>query len=315
VVRVYDPNLGIHVGDLADVATNGLSGCPAVLEAKIAALGAPDAARPGGYLVLDEVACVPAASAGGTEDCTARDEFRACAPTLVVGQARLAVTLYAADLLVTADGLGYAGRAPVVTATQLDTTPNDPTLQYRLDYRSPDGLDEDALAALCPLIPWPWADPFPANPVTVTCDDACRARCEQLVLVRKGRRIYHVSDQCGDPVTDLACHQAWPNLPFPQANGPAIVTRFGLKQKASTPNAPIARGLGVLFSTRSGLSPSSRYPSTLATPRLPTGAAVFDRSAIGGKEGDGYRVYVPYADGHVLDFSPSLAVNTPGVIQ
>ena len=315
VVRVYDPELGIHVGDLADLATAGLSGCPAAIEARIAALGAPDAARPGGHLVLDEVACVPPSSASGTEDCTARDEFRACAPALAAGQARLPVTLYAGDLVVVAGGLGYAGRAPLVTAGQLAATPDAHELQYRLEYLSPDGLDEDALAALCPLVPWPWADPFPASPPTVTCDDACRARCEQLVLVRKARRIYHVSDRCGDVVTDAACLQLWPGLQFPQANGPALVTRFGLKQKATTPDAPMARGLGVVFGTRSGITPASRYPSTTATPTLPAGAAVFDRSAIAGKEEDGYRVFVPYADGHVLDFSPSLGTNTPVVIR
>jgi hypothetical protein len=315
IVRVYDPTLGIHVGDLADVATSGLSGCPGVLEARIAALGAPDAARPGGHLVLDELACVPPSSATGTEDCTARDEFRACAPALAAGQARLPVTLYAGDLVVSSDGLGYAGRAPLVTPEQLAASPDAPELEYRLDYLSPDGLDEDALAALCPLVPWPWADPFPASPPSVTCDDACRARCEQLVLARKARRIYHVSDRCGDLVTDATCHQLWPDLPFPQANGPALLTRFGLRQKATTPDAPITRGLGVVFATRSGITPASRYPSTTATPTLPAGAAVFDRSAIAGKEEDGYRVFVPYADGHVLDFSPSLGSNTPVVIR
>lgn len=315
VVRVYDPALGIHVGDLADVSTAGLSGCPDVLEARIAALGAPDAARPGGHLVLDEVACVPPATGTGDADCTARDEFRACAPALVAGQARLPVTLYAGDLLVVADTLGYAGRAPLVTQDQVASSPDAPELEYRLEYLSPDGLDEDALAALCPLIPWPWADPFPASPPAVACDDACRQRCEELVLARKARRIYHVSDKCGDVVSDSTCHSAWPGVPFPQANGPALVTRFGLRQKASTPDAPIARGLGVVFATRSGITPASRYPSSTATPTLPAGAAVFDRSVIPGKEEDGYRVFVPYADGHVLDFSPSLGSNTPVVIR
>lgn len=315
VVRVYDPALGIHVGDLADLSTTGLSGCPEVLEARIAALGAPDVARPGGHLVLDEAACVPPSTAGGAEDCTARDEFRACAPTLAAGQPRLPVTLYAGDLLVVGGSLGYAGRAPLVTAAQLAGAPDDPALQYRLEYLSPDGLDEDQLAALCPIIPWPWPDPSQAGTPAVACDDACRTRCEQLVTVRKARRIYHVSDRCGDAVTDGTCNQLWAGLSFPRANGPALVTRFGLKQKASTPDAPLARGLGVVFATRSGITPASRYPSTTATPTLPAGAAVFDRSAYAGKEEDGYRVFVPYADGHVLDFSPSLGLNTPVVIR
>lgn len=315
VVRLYDPALGVRAGDLAVIATAGLAGCPDVIEARIAALGSPDAARPGGYLVLDEVACVPPSTAGGEPSCTARDEFRACAPALAAGQRRLPTTLYAGDLLVTAASLGYAGRAPLVTQAELAATPDAPELQYRLEVRSRDGLDEDQLAALCPLVPWPWPDPFPASPPAVACDDACRARCEELVLVRKARRIYHLSDRCGDVVSDSACLEAWPGLPFPQANGPAIAFRLGLQQDPAAPDAPIARGLGVIVTTRSGVTPASRFPSTNATPTLPAGAAVFDRSVIPGKEEDGYRVFVPYADGHVLDFSPSLGVNTPVVIR
>ena len=315
VVRLYDPALGVHVGDLAVISTAALTGCPAVVKSRVAEIRPPDAARPGGYLVLDEVACVPASTAGGQPDCTARDEFRACGPVLAAGQRRLPTTLYAGDLLVTATALGYAGRAPIVSQAEIDATPDALALQYRLEVRTRDGLDEDQLAALCPLVPWPWADPFPAVPPSVACDDACRARCEELVLVRKARRIYHVSDRCGDVVTDATCLSLWPGLPFPRANGPAIAFRIGLKQDPAAPTAPIARGLGVVVTTRSGITPASRYPSSTATPTLPAGAAVFDRSVIPGKAEDGYRVFVPYADGHVLDFTPSLGVNTPVVIR
>ncbi len=116
-------------------------------------------------------------------------------------------------------------------------------------------------------------------------------------------------------VSDATCLSLWPGLPFPRANGPAIAFRIGLKQDPAAPTAPIARGLGVVLTTRSGITPASRYPSSTATPTLPAGAAVFDRSVIPGKAEDGYRVFVPYADGHVLDFTPSLGVNTPVVIR
>jgi len=78
------------------------------------------------------------------------------------------------------------------------------------------------------------------------------------------------------------------------------------------------RAMQVTFSTRSGISPSFRIPTTSSSSTasvLPLGVSTFDRSTIPGKEAEGYRFLVPYPNDFVLDFSPSQPVNVSKVIR
>lgn len=324
VVRLYDPSLGVHAGDIVNIVTDGIAGCPEVLEAEITALVPPEAEHPGGSVLLGRPPCVPADDV----PCAVQAEYDGCEPVLLAGsQAGLPVTVYAGggtadapQFLVVGTQTGYAGRA---TAAADASGP-----EYRLEYRARDaggtpvGPDEDQLAALCPLIPWPSSAPFTA------CDETCRASCEQLVLARKARRFYHLSDSCTGSSTDTTgtsdCLAAFPRetYPFPLADGPVIAFRVGIQRPevdgAVDVDAPLERletfaSIGV----RSGIEPSYRSTpdGAAGSPVLPLGVAAFDRSTWDGKEAEGYRFFVPYVDGHVLDFSPSEFFGSSKVIR
>ncbi|ACG72900.1 conserved hypothetical protein [Anaeromyxobacter sp. K] len=310
VARVHDPRLGVQLDDVVVVNAAALSGCAAEVEGRVTALLAPDAARPGGALALGPPPCTPEPTGSGAEDCTVRDAYLACAPALASGASGLVATVRAGGLLVTGSVTGYAGRAA------LDET--GAGTAFALEYKAgsdPAAADEDALDAACPLVPWPWPDPLPAGAAAVACDAACRATCERLVLARKARRIHHLSETCtsGSDASDTAdCLEAFPadRYPFPRANGPVIAFRAGVRRATSRPAEATQRGLALTLTTRSGLSPASRgdpspSSSDSVSATAPMGAATFDRSGWSGHEADGYRFYVPYLDGHLIDFSPS----------
>jgi hypothetical protein len=335
VVRLYDPMLGVHVGDIVDIVTNGLDGCAKVTEAAVTELVAPDASRPGGSVVLGELPCGDANEDGvEDEDCPVLVEFRACRETLLAGRQSLAATVYAGggtvdapEFLVYGTQTGYAGRVPAASA------PGGP--EFRLEHRR-GGLDEDQLAPLCPLVPWPSLERFTGSPETVACDATCRARCEDLILSRKARRIYHLSDSCSGSSTDTTvtndCLAAFPGYPFPLADGPVIAFRVGIQrpevngvvdQSAPLVRFPTDNDLGEEIGTfasigvRSGIEPSYRSTpdGAAGSPVLPLGVAAFDRSTWADKESEGYRFFVPYVDGHVLDFSPSEFFGSSKVIR
>lgn len=310
LARVHDPRLGVHLDDVVVLNGSTLSGCAAEVEGRVTALLAPDAARPGGALALGPPPCAPDPAGTGAEDCSARDLYLACAPALAAGASGLATTIRAGGLLVTGSETGYAGRAG------LDETGEGAA--FALEYKAgsaPAADDEDALDAACPLLPWPWPDPFPGGAAAVACDAACRATCERLVLARKARRLHHLSETCatgGDASDTRDCLEAFPEdrYPFPRANGPVIAFRAGVKRSAARPAEATPRGLALTLTTLSGLAPAARSdPSASSSDSVsataPMGAAAFDRSGWSGHQADGYRFFVPYLDGHLVDFSPS----------
>lgn len=312
VARLYSPELGVHRDDIAVLDPRGITGCPvddpattdvneALIEARVAEFLIPDAARPGGAVILAKDpsgkwdacydAILVAAAAGPLED-------------------RL-VDVRAGGVMVWSLGGGYLGRTSIVSSPagwqDPESDPNSARYEgYRLIYRYEGGPTEDELS--CPLIPWP------ADPSTVDCrDDACRATCEQLALARKARRMYHLSDSCG---TNTTCLDVWKpawapsRYPFPRANGAVLAFKLAHLADTNAPTAAIPRGLALQINTRSGIAPSSRGPVSVGIAQvLPSSIVTFDRSVIAGKENDGYRFYVSFPSGFVLDFSPSLAPN------
>lgn len=276
VVRLYDPALGVHAGDLVTITSTGLTECPGSFDATVADFAVPDLSRyPGGALVL---------TAG------AEPEAQACLARLGAGATGLGLWVRAQGFLLAASAAGYAGRGEVIQPAP------DLRVRARLQYEN-----EDALT--CPLAPWP------ARPDLVTCLGACRDQCERLSLSRKARRIYNVADSCEAADADASCVELWGHLSLPNAQGPVVdlevAHRFVDATRTDTP-ATVDRNLRASFQTASGIWPTSRTPLSGAA-TLPTGAAAFDRSPY--VQGDGYRFFVSYLNDFVFDFSPSQTLN------
>jgi hypothetical protein len=136
-----------------------------------------------------------------------------------------------------------------------------------------------------------------------------------------------VSDQCSIAESDASCRESWASLDLPRANGPVFAFRLGYRGSQAEGDLfpaenqalwPDLRLMQVSLTTRSGLAPSFRIPTTSSSSTasvLPLGVSTFDRSTIAGKEGEGYRFLVPYANDFVLDFSASEPVNVSKVIR
>jgi hypothetical protein len=331
VVRLYSPALGIHRGDIVVLDTSKVSAtlaaCPpddptttakneALIEAQVADFLVPDPARyPGGALVLGH-------------DPTGNAKWAACLDALAASppaDGAVTVELRAAGLAMIGTSAGYLGRPTISsTAPSLIRDANRPEYDgFRLIYRVPgasglEALDEDALA--CPLMPWP------ADPSAVDCrDDTCRSTCERLLLARKARRFYYVSDKCNTLSAQSTCAEDWPGptqdpakptdfrpYDFPIANGPVIAFKLGIT--GATPSRPdlgMTRGLALVISTRAGLAPAHRGPTSLNySQTVQTGVVPFDRTRFDPKyRNDGYRYYASSASGFALDFSPSTSAN------
>lgn len=332
VVRLYSPALGVHRGDIVVLDTSRVRSthpaCPAddpattdkneaLIEAQVADFLVPDPARyPGGALVLGH-------------DPTGNTAWAACLDALAASppaEGAVTVELRAAGLAMIGTNAGYLGRPTISsTAPSLIKDANRPEYDgYRLIYRVPgasglEALDEDALA--CPLMPWP------ADPSAVDCrDDTCRNTCERLVLARKARRFYYVSDKCSaQPGGPSTCANDWPGptaepagptdfrpYDFPIANGPVIAFKLGIT--GATPSRAdlgMTRGLALVISTRAGVALAHRSPTSLNySQTVQTGVVPFDRTRFDLKyRNDGYRFYASSASGFVLDFSPSTSAN------
>jgi hypothetical protein len=311
VVRLYDPTLGVHVGDVVLVAAvepdanNPI--CPAgYFEMQVTDFLYPSPAYPGGAVMLANRTCQdnfgnPVACPGDPSCLGGR------------GVSNVWLTIRAGAMVLTGASVGYAGRPPIVT---------DPTVAplFRFEY-----ADEDSLS--CPMLdagaPWP---PLAA------CDAACRSQCEQLALARKARRFYYVTsslvcDGWSGPYKQM-CADTWRNLAWPITTGPVLAFRVGLNVRylddnGSYDNHPSYYGTTVrdatlALTTASGVSPMFRIPrvNTTATGSvMPTGLAVFDRSATTGNADDGVRVYASYPGNQVLDFTPAGTLTDITVIR
>jgi hypothetical protein len=306
VVRVFDPALGVRPGDIVQIATfNEVPACevpeippdqvdptPNTNEQNIdahdftiAAVLPPDPVDyPGGALLVDDdsSACVAALRAGRTPR----------------------VTIRAAGWVMRGSDVGYAGR-PVVTSA-----PGEVDVRVHVELRY---SDQTAPDKACPLVPWP------DHPELVSCDDACRLRCEALKLARLSRRWYTMSDQCG---TDLGCRQRWGapqgtnfDDPFPNLKGPVVEFDFTLRtldaKGKEKPTDAVERDLGLSVSLASGHEPTTRYPGAYVV--FPADVAAFDRSPWNASQS--YRFYVAYTGDQVFDFSPGEPVNLPVLIR
>jgi hypothetical protein len=321
VVRVYDPTFGVRAGDLVELYAPRVAGCPTDgnVEARIAAVLPPEEAYPGGALALEPLDD-PRPKVNDDGSVGPWRDWPACVQALAAGGVGFQAGVRASALALVGSSAGYAGRPEPVREAEVATAA-DFALQYE---------DEDVLEAQCPLLPWP-ADWRTAPAEFRACDDTCRLACERLVLARKARRIYHVSDQCSEAATAIEedCRDNWPEelYPFPRANGPVVAFKVGYDgSEAEGDLLPAGdqslwsqlRGMALSVSTRGGLAPSSRVPSTSSTSTAvirPFGVSTFDRSALPGKAAEGYRFLVPYPNDFVLDFSPSEAVNVSKVIR
>lgn len=164
VGRVYDPTLGVHVGDLAlielsDTDPAAVGSCAGIFEAAVDELLTSvghESEYPGGALRLGKLAGHP--------------EWDACVDALASGKTGLRASVRAGGWVLVR---GTGAAAALVGRPQRDT-------EFTVQWES-----EDALS--CPV--WP--------PVT-SCDTTCRSNCETLLRARLARRIGYVPS-LGDP--------------------------------------------------------------------------------------------------------------------
>ncbi len=191
---------------------------------------------------------------------------------------RALVSVRAFGLVLVGASAGYAGRP------QLDATgPGGSAPPSSLKWE-----DEQTLVAAC----------SPAN----------RAACEHLSVVRKARRFYYPLDSpcaIGSP----NCHGT-ANLDDPLVPGPALAFRVGKNPAAAS--GPIGRGVAVVFSTQSGVSPMSRVPTYES---VPNAAIAVDRTSkadgtASTHSDEGTWFYLTYTGNTVFGFGPGLYVGT-----
>lgn len=273
--NLYDPRLGIHVGDVVafTVLPATADPCPPVAPATfhelvVSDLLPPDPVNyPGGAVQFepaDEASCI---FGTGT---SSRDTVPVVA------------TIGASEYVLTGSVTGYAGRPAK-------------GVRFALAW-----ADEGPLLAACPLLQEPPPSPLPA------CDPTCRAQCEGLVLARKARRIgYPAVPPCD---SGKHCYSAYPDMIDPLEAGPVLRFTLDVDDSAGelTPRATLS------FSTQSGIQPMSRRPSILSQG---TSAISFDRSRYAGKEGFGTVFYVTYLGDLVLELPPGDLAASVGTIR
>lgn len=286
VAKLFHPALGVKDGPSGDLVALGAPGLPEGCEARVESFLAPRAEFPGGALVLAEEGagtCVAALYAGLAEGAVRRD---------------VTAAIRARGLVLSGLALDYAGRP-------------QRGVEYALAY--PATEDEDALAAACPIADWDGS--FPVD-VDVTCGGTCdrseAGPCERLVLARKARRIHHLSYPCEDD----ACRARFPDVAFPEANGPALTFTVDVQRCPDTPCDPArppldgqpdpVRGMSLTLTPSSGIFPHGAQRAA-GSPFHASGAVAFDRSRLDAAAG--YRFLVAYPADLVYDVSPS--VNPP----
>lgn len=352
VARLFDPSLAVHVGDIAQLApastvtacltTDPSTDTPSTTsyETRIAAILPPSAEYPGGAVALDEAQLIDLRNPVASERLPATPECIA-ALKQVAPAGNMLVTIRAAGLIAGGASMGYAGRPQL----QDDPTVGDP---FSLTYATlaPAPLGEDGIS--CPAVPWPAEAYGPNAPAAFTActDEACRSGCERLLLARKARRFYYLSDKCQvfdlahgdtDPATATSgCYYDWRDIytELPDASGPVVSFRLGCAEATAdasgnvirdpvtgkaieSPCTELERDMALSFITQSGISYSYRGPpsGTNAAASFPVAAVPFDRSPYPGKQADGYRFFVTYSENFLLDTSPAAAYSTSTVIR
>jgi hypothetical protein len=331
VVNVYDPAYGVRVGDIVELWTSKSlpagNACPdtpsstvdntvSPIEGKILAIDKPDALHPGGSLEVSIGDCAPVLI-GAKTVCDSDihgpwNSMGSCWASLADQPVPVTIRAQGGEagseqFVVAGTATGYAGRATTVTSST-----GFP--QYSLTN---DG--EADLVAACPLLPYP-SDMAVVD--AITCDNACRLTCENAAIARRARRHHLTSAICYS--TDSGCYWTY----FKEFNAPTSgppsgpVIAFSVGWQTSTAPALrflLVRDTQVLFATHSGYTPASRYGAgTNSGPGTHPGiAAYFDRTTdpSWGKEGDGYRFFVPYVNDTVLDVSPSQSNSSVRVLR
>jgi hypothetical protein len=294
-VRLYDPRLGLRIGDIALVTALDATACSGGLELEVTDFLYPTADAPGGAVAVAPRVTLPT------------DAQQACLSALgAAGRSKAQVTFLSSELLLLGGAFGYAGR-PTLRAAAAEPG-------YLLDWKDPAALT-------CPLLDGAdatfvvggrWQPP--------TCDLACRDTCQQLLLSRRSRRAFYVTDQCAS--TDTVCISRWGLVLLDNLNGPVVQFKVGLLSSTGVTLDPLttapARGATLTFTTVSGQVMSSRQPEVGATVTgmaLPSGMATFDRAGETGSSADGVHVFVSYPSNQVLDCSPSVAAGSSGLYR
>ena len=288
VARLYDPRLAVHVGDLVQVQAFPAGYCQGgTFELVVTELLPPDPVQyPGGAVA---VAPAPNQPVGGDPACLPQGQDSA-----------VTVTFLASDMVLAGTASGYAGRPSVVFGA--------PEAAPRFEFKYE---DEQALA--CPIMPddprdWP---PAAADVASCQADVAnCRDTCERLVLARRARRSFYMTDGC-PPISGTVgtnCVNLWQRfygLTFPMPKGPAVAFKVGVTNPEL--GLTLRRGTYLYFVTGSGFVPGSRGPSAStgsSGASTPFGVTVFDRSAVTGLANDALHGYAAFADDLVVDFAP-----------
>jgi hypothetical protein len=283
-VGLFAPQLGVHVGDVVEVALDAdaalPAACAAIGEGRVADILPPDPARwPGGALVLSPPVDPPTRT-----DETNREEVYACwAAQLAAGIHLGTATVFSGEWVLVGSSFGHAGRP-------------QPNVRFGIDYpgRDAEGFVEERLEAACAIPSWPPPDPVPA------CDAACRETCEELAITRKSRRFYYPQEDCRElDSAFVGCAITGRPAAFDESIlvGPVLEFRFGLNSASVTAEHPIVRAAHVSWSTASGLSESFRAPTSGGQA---TGVAGFDRSPFTNAE-PRLVFYVSYTDDAIYE--------------
>jgi hypothetical protein len=220
-VRLWDPTLGVRIGDTVVIDPVGLGTC-LEFEATITDVVPPDATRPGGFVRLkprvpppDSPPITPAAQEMWNQCVGEISDSNPAGPPFY------AVSFRAAGYLL----LRGPGAAAIPVGRPVVGVPFSVAWQ-----------DETALAAACLLPPSrPW------DPATLPgcVDAACRDGCMTLLSARAARRLTYVNEAPAD------------------ATGPAI--EFTLALEIQT--APVPRDLVLNIDTADGWAPFRAGPS------------------------------------------------------
>lgn len=152
---------------------------------------------------------------------------------------------------------------------------------------------------------------------------------EELAVARKARRFFYAPDSyvgtganypetCADPLADppIDCDPLRPGVALGLIAGPMCADQPpGSGLQAICPAArmtDLLRDSSLVFTTVSGLSPSSRYPTPTS---LPSSAIALDRSQFADGEGIGSVFYVTYRQDAVLAAIPGQTLNISSAIR
>jgi len=332
VGRLYDPALFVHLGDsvivdatseVAACAQDTATGLGGTYEMVVAGFRPPTASFPGGALELTPASVQPdnavfdasgrlVLNPDGTVKTTKGNP--ACADGLA-GPAKVVTSVRAAGFVLAGALTGYAGRPDVVPSTPQDINP----FELRHEPEAP---------LSCPILAETDLDWPPSSAAVAACEAnqaTCRDQCERVLLSRRTRRSYYLTDRClgGTSSVQVSCAEAWdtgfdppipsrPNLDFPFPRGPVLSFKLGLlKKNASTgeleaaTTSDLVRDTFLSFATASGFSPAARVPLEGSASRLaaqPTATAWFDRAAATRNAGDSIHGFVGFGAGALVDF-------------